>query len=99
MTNYPINFSYDRDGAMTDGYAADEVTALAVLRDLLTLGGNAADDLPTSMRLTTHEAGHISRDRQSLETAWAHEIKAGYASVIQVWGGYKIEITTWEGAR
>jgi hypothetical protein len=96
VTNYPINYTYSaHDGSLDDGFAATADEALAAIRAALIEGGADGGGLPTAARLTTTEAGSVQKRREDVERDWSAEIAAGWARVIQVYGGWKIEVETW----
>lgn len=95
MTSYPVNYVYDRsEGSLFDGMAATAEEARAII-DAIASEAEGAPVTAQPPRLATTEAGQIATSRAQVEDWWADEIAEGWVAPVQVWGGWKAEVTYW----
>lgn len=87
MTNYPVSYDDEFDFAFIAGYAA---TAEEAINDFDVDGWRAV-----SAELSSSETGRVHKRRDEALDIYADEIASGYCQIIQVWGGWKAEITYW----
>ena len=95
MTQYPVNYHYDkRDSSMYDGMAATAGEAQKITSAILTEANGEPTEAPLP-RIMSTEAGPKGT-REQVESWWADEIAAGWVSVIQVYGGWVAQVEYWD---